>query len=295
MAGLHVKRTAPVYDVGSPVVAEAPTTSAGAADYIERNRAAWESWASKAAVTGRKAWRDEELLWGLWSSSETELQLFHELQPGADVVELGCGTAAIAAWLARSGARPVAVDFSRRQLNTAEQLQHEFGISFPLIGANAENVPFEEGSFDFAISEYGVSLWCDPRRWLPEANRLLRPGGQLIYFTSGAMMMACTPFDGGMAGDMLVRDYFSSYRVEFPGEDAVEFHLTHGHWVRLLRASGFVLENLIEVRPPRGAKSRFGFASTKWARRWPSEEIWVARKCGEFGASVRTSSLDRER
>jgi hypothetical protein len=66
--------------------------------------------------------------------------------------------------------------------------------------------------------------------------------------------------------------------VEFPGDDAVEFHLTHGQWIRLLRATGFLVENLIEVRPPRGAKSKFEFASVEWARRWPTEEIWIARK-----------------
>jgi SAM-dependent methyltransferase len=138
-------------------------------------------------------------------------------------------------------------------------------------------VPFDNSSFDLAISEYGASLWCNPRRWLPEAYRLLRPGGQLVFFTNGAMLMACTPPDGGEASDQLMRDYFSRYRVEFP-EGGVEFHLTHGHWVRLLRATGFVLENLIEVRPSVGAKPRFGFVALDWARRWPSEEIWVARK-----------------
>jgi SAM-dependent methyltransferase len=176
--------------------------------------------------------------------------------------------------------RPVAVDISQAQLKTAERLQYELGVSFPLICANAEEMPFDESSFDVAVSEYGVSLWCNPRRWLPEAHRLLRAGGQLIFFTSGAMLMACTPPDGAAAGARLVRDYFSPYRVEFPGDVSVEFHLTHGHWVRMLRKSGFVLENLIEVRPPQGAKPRFEFVSLEWARRWPSEEIWVARKTG---------------
>jgi hypothetical protein len=92
------------------------------------------------------------------------------------------------------------------------------------------------------------------------------------------MLMACTPRDGGPAGKELVSDYFSSYRREFPEDGAVEFHLTHGHWIRLLRTSGFVLDNLIEVRPAQEAKARFEFVPVDWARRWPSEEIWVARK-----------------
>ena len=142
----------------------------------------------------------------------------------------------------------------------------------------AKTDAIELGCGTAAISEYGASVWCNPRRWLPEAHRLLRPEGQLIFFTNGAILMACTPTDGGAAGDRLVRDYFSKYRVEFPGEGGVEFHLTHGHWVRLLRSTGFVLENLIEVRPLPKTKPRFALVSLEWARRWPSEEIWVARK-----------------
>jgi SAM-dependent methyltransferase len=247
-------------------------------DYVELNRQAWDGWAAHYAARGRTAWEASDLQWGLWDTPESELQLFRTAPPGANVIELGCGTAAISAWLARHGRHPVAVDISRAQLDTAARLQHEFRVSFPLVPANAERVPFDKESFDMAVSEYGASLWCNPRRWLPEAHRLLRPGGYVVFFTNAAFLMACTPEDGGAATDVLVRDYFSGYRLEFAEEKAVEFHLTHGHWIRLLRTTGFVLENLIEVRPPRSAEARFGFVSLDWARRWPSEEIWIARK-----------------
>ncbi len=231
-----------------------------------------------ARSSARSIWREEALRWGLWSTPESELHLLGELQPGADAIELGCGTAAACAWLARRHVLPVGVDFSRKQLETVEELQLEFGLRFPLIHANAEQVPFDQSSFDCAISEYGASVWCDPRYWLPEAHRLLRPEGLLIFFTSGAMLVTCTPPDGGEAQTSLERDYFSRYRLEFPGENTVEFHMTHGDWVRALRDSGFVLEDLIEVQPPAGARPRLEFASLEWARRWPTEEIWIARK-----------------
>jgi SAM-dependent methyltransferase len=264
--------------VGSRIGAQIRGPETAGPDYIERNREAWERWASASAAPGRRAWQDQDLRWGLWDTPESELRLLTDLPFGVDVLELGCGTAAISAWLARNDRRPVGVDISRAQLATAERLQREFGVSFPLICSNAEQVPYDDDSFDVAISEYGASLWCNPRQWLPEANRLLRPGGQLIFFTNAAMLMACTPRDGGPAGKELVSDYFSSYRREFPEDGAVEFHLTHGHWIRLLRTSGFVLDNLIEVRPAQEAKARFEFVPVDWARRWPSEEIWVARK-----------------
>lgn len=266
-------------DIGASArIGEAPPLSAETFEYIARNRAAWERWALNARSSARSIWRDEELRWGLWGTPESELHLLGELHPGADVIELGCGTAATCAWLARRHVMPVGVDFSARQLETVERLQLEFDLPFPLIHANAEQVPFDKSSFDCAISEYGASVWCDPSYWLREAHRLLRPEGILIFFTNGAMLVTCTPPDGGTAGTSLVRDYFSRYRLEFPGEDTVEFHLTHGDWVRALRDSGFVLEDLIEVRPPMGTEPRLEFASIEWARRWPSEEIWIARK-----------------
>jgi SAM-dependent methyltransferase len=247
-------------------------------DYIERNRAAWERWAANCAAAARKAWQEEELRWGIWGIAESELRLLESLKPGSDIIELGCGTAAISAGLARRGFRPVGVDITRALLEEAARLEREFGIAFPLLCANAERLHYDDASFDCAISDYGASLWCDPHRWLPEAHRVLRPAGRLIFITNSAFLMACTPADGGLAGELLVRAQFASDRVEFPGDEAVEFHPTHGDWVRLLGASGFVLENLIETRPPAHAKPRFEFASAEWARRWPSEEIWVARK-----------------
>ncbi len=247
-------------------------------DYVERNRAAWNRWAVNYIATGRKAWTDSELRWGIWGIAESELELLADLPAGSDVIELGSGTAAISAWIARMGFRPVAVDVSRAQLDVVGRLQDEFGPGFPLIHANAEQVPFDSDSFDLVVSEYGASLWCEPHRWLAEANRLLRPQGGLIFVTNSPLLMACTPESGERAGDRLLRDYFTSWVREFPEDEVVEFHLTHGNWVQLLRSYGFTLERLVELRPPYGARPRFEFVSIEWARRWPSEEIWVARK-----------------
>jgi len=246
-------------------------------EYVEKNRTAWYHWALSYTATGRKAWTERELRWGIWGVPESELRLLANVPSGADVVELGCGTASVSSWLVRAGLRPVAVDFSRKQLEVATRLQQEFRQSFPLIHANAENVPYDTASFDLAVSEYGASLWCEPHRWLAEADRLLRPGGGLIFVTNSPLLMACTPESGERAGDRLLRDYFTSPVREYP-DGVVEFHLTHGAWIELLNAFGFSVERLVELRPPHGTQPRFDFVSIEWARRWPSEEVWVARK-----------------
>jgi SAM-dependent methyltransferase len=239
---------------------------------------AWEQWAPSQIAPGRRAWEADELRWGLWAKHESELRLLEGFGAREDVIELGCGTAAICAWLARRDSRPVAVDFSAAQLRTVETFQRDFGVSFPVVRGLAEDVPFDYESFDLVLSEYGASTWCDPGRWLPEAHRLLRPEGRLIFFTNSALLLSCTPSDGGAVGNVLVRDYFSRYRVEFESFGPVEFHLTHGDWIRLLHKTGFSIENLIEIRPDSTDEPRFDVVSTEWARQWPSEEIWVACK-----------------
>jgi ubiquinone/menaquinone biosynthesis C-methylase UbiE len=109
------------------------------------------------------------------------------------ISELGCGTAYVSCRLARRGARVVAIDNSSAQLATARRLELEHGLDFPLIHGNAEKVRYPDASFDFAISEYGACLWADPQRWVPEAARLLRPGGQLVFLTNSFLMTLCMP------------------------------------------------------------------------------------------------------
>ena len=86
--------------------------------YVEGNRAAWDRRSAEYAAYGRRAWAREEPVWGIWHLPERELRALPEVA-GRDVVELGCGTAYWSAWLARRGARVVALDVSDGQLATA--------------------------------------------------------------------------------------------------------------------------------------------------------------------------------
>jgi SAM-dependent methyltransferase len=254
----------------------------GMSDQATRNRRQWNAWADSYAEPGRQAWMHEEITWGILTVPERELGLLGDVH-GRDVVELGCGTAYFSSWLARLGANVIGVDLSERQLKTARRCQQEFGIDFPLIQANAEHAPLRDESFDLAFSEYGASIWADPYAWIPEAARLLRPGGELVFLVNGALLMLCTPDEETEipAGDRLLRPYFGMHRFEWKSDDSVEFHLGHGELIQLLRNSGLDIERLVELQPsPNARSSRFNFFTTEWAQRWPAEEIWKARKHG---------------
>jgi len=250
-------------------------------EHVRRNAALWNEQAREYATYGEQAWARDEPVWGVWNVPESELGLLPSSLAGQDAIELGCGTAYVSAWLARRGARVVGIDVSEAQLATARRLQQEHGLPFPLLHGSAESVPYTDASFDFAISEYGACLWADPRRWVPEAARLLRPGGRLVFLTNAFLHTLCLPAEGEVpAGDRLLRPAFEMFRVEWPDTTGVEFHLSHGDWVRTLRGAGFEIEDLIDVRPSATSSGRWPYATLEWARQWPCEEVWKARKRG---------------
>ena len=281
-------------------------------DSIAANIAHWTKNNRDRLDDGARAdtWAEGDLRWGIFGIRESELGSPLGDVRGLDVVELGCGTAYFSARLAKRGARPVGVDPTPAQLATARRMQESTGIRFPLVEAPGELVPLPDASFDLAFSEYGASLWADPAKWLPEAARLLRPGGRLVFLTNSMLVTLCVPDEPGVAGtellrargrlvfmtnsmtailatpdvgdvtERLERPQKDMYRFEWPGELGVEFHLSHGEWIDRLRAAGFEIEKLIDVYATAESKRHdfYGYVDPSWARKWPAEEIWTARK-----------------
>jgi SAM-dependent methyltransferase len=251
-------------------------------EHARRNRRYWDGMAADWVEPGRRNWAAEEPGWGLWNIPESELRLLPDDLAGLDVIELGCGTGYVSAWLARRGARPVGIDNSAAQLATARALQLEFGVEFPLVHGDAEHVPYPSASFDLAISEYGAAIWCDPYAWIPEAARLLRPGGRLVFLGNHTLLMLCAPDTEEVEppGDRLLRDYFGIGRMEWVSDEGVEFALPYGEWFRLLLGSGFEVEDFIELRAPAEATRDFAHVTAEWAKRWPSEHVFKAIRRG---------------
>lgn len=242
-----------------------------------KNRAMWEASSDAyeqrhaAALAGRSA-----MAWGLWRIPEAELRVLGDVQ-GKDVLEFGCGAARWSIALVGRGARPVGLDLSPRQLQHARRNMDEAGVDFPLLEASAEDVPLPDASFDIVFCDWGAMTFCDPYRTVPQAARLLRPGGLFAFMTASPIQCLCQDMQADKLTNSLLNDYFGMKRLEW--DDEVNFQLPYGEWIRLFKRNGFVIEDLIETQPPLGATSTYRDAGeTEWGRRWPMENIWKLRK-----------------
>jgi SAM-dependent methyltransferase len=248
-------------------------------DHAARNRAMWDGFSDEyqAKHGGELVFRGG-LAWGTTRIPESELRVLGDVA-GCDILEFGCGAAQWSIALAQLGARPVGLDLSERQLQHARRLMAEAGVEFPLVHASAEAVPLPDASFDVVFCDHGAMTFADPYRTVPEAARLLRPGGRFAFSHHSPIETICWPLDADDVGERLVLDYFGMHVIEV--EDEVVFNLPYGEWIRLFRANGFVVEDLIEPRPGPDATSSYrSAASLAWARRWPGEDIWLLRRDG---------------
>ena len=244
-------------------------------EHAARNRAFWNSRSDEYQRTHGEHIRRPEPRWGIWQLPEDELQILGDVA-GKDVLELGCGAAHWSILLAGRGARAVGLDLSERQLEHARAAIEAAGVGVALVHAGAESVPLPDASFDVVFSDHGATRFADPYRWMPEVARLLRPGGLLAF--SGGTPLEALCWDGERLTASLQADYFGLHRIE-DDDGSVTFELPYGEWIRLFRSAGFVLEELREVQPPEGAFTTYRTAEeTAWARRWPMEQIWKARK-----------------
>ena len=262
---------------------EKGSKTAGLPDYAVTNRAHWTTANAKyTAGSARDRWAQNHIHWGVFKVPEDDVQVVPDVR-GLDVIELGCGTAYFGAWLKKRGARRVVgVDVTPAQLATAREMDAEFGLGLEFIEANAEEVPLPDASFDLAFSEYGASIWCDPYRWIPEAARLLRPGGELLFMRGSTLQMLCSPDAGDHVTESLVRPQKGMHRFDWKdeGEESTEFLISGSEMFQLLRKTGFDVVDFRELFAPDDAADHphYNFVPAEWAKRWPAEEIWRARK-----------------
>lgn len=247
-------------------------------DHARHNRAIWDRDSAEYQRShGEQLAASGGMAWGVWQIPESELKVLGDVRD-LDVLEFGCGAAQWSIALHRAGARVTGLDLSARQLEHARRLMDAAGVKFPLVHASGEATPFDERSFDLVFCDHGAMTFGDPCATVPEAARVLRPGGLLAFSMNTPIYDLAWDPASDQTTERLVRDYWDLHAITQPGE-TTDFQLPYGEWIRLFGASGFAVESLIELRPAPDASSSWRSEEERaWARRWPMEHIWRARR-----------------
>lgn len=251
-------------------------------DHVAVNKDYWNASAPDWVAGGEHGWAAPEPTWGIWSLPDKDVPMLPDDMTGMAAVELGCGTGYVSRWMERRGATVTGVDLSAEQLATARRLAAQHGSGIAFVEGNCETLPFADASFDFAVSEYGAAIWCDPDIWLREAWRVLRPGGRLSFLGNHPLTITCSGPNGEHPDTTLHRDYRDLWGADWSAVEidpaGVEFNRTFAGWWQLFRDVGFVVEDFQELYAPMDtAHARFHIPAD-WAKRFPSEQVWWLRK-----------------
>ncbi|WP_194291422.1 class I SAM-dependent methyltransferase [Cumulibacter manganitolerans] len=203
---------------------------------------------------------------------------------GARVLEVGCGSAPVARWLAAHGARPVGLDLSGAMLRHAAAANRRTGIDVPLVQADATALPLAEASMDLAVSAFGaIAFVAAPELVMREVHRVLRPGGRFVWSTNHPIRWVLP--DSPDPADLTVRSSYFDPAAYVEIDDAgratyVETHRTMSQRVRDIVAAGFVLEDLIEPEWTPGRDVTWGQWSPERGALVPGTVIFSCRKPG---------------
>ena len=100
-----------------------------------------------------------------------------------------------------------------------------------------------------------------------------------MFLRDSTLSVLCMPLEGKIATS-LQRPQRGLRRLDWEDTAETEFQMGHADLFHVLRDSGFELVDLVEVFAPAGATDHqyYGYVTADWAKQWPAEEIWRARK-----------------
>jgi SAM-dependent methyltransferase len=255
--------------------------SADSAESERASRRWWDADADDYLAEHARDIGEADFVWCPEGLREADARLLGDVA-GADVLEVGAGSAPCSRWLRRQGARPVALDLSRGMLRHAVALGVATGIAVPLVQAGAERLPFRPESFDLACSAFGaVPFVADPRRVMAEVARVLRPGGRWVFAVNHPLRWVFSD-DPGPDGLTVQQSYFD--RTPYVEVDAagtatyVEHHRTVGDRIRDVVAAGLVLDDLVEPEWPADRDRVWGQWSPLRGALFPGTAIFVCHR-----------------
>ncbi|SFQ67370.1 Methyltransferase domain-containing protein [Amycolatopsis arida] len=251
------------------------------AEAAAANRAWWDADADDYHAEHGDFLGETDFRWCPEGLREADAGLLGDVR-GRDVVEVGCGSAPCARWLATQGARVVGVDLSAGMLRHARAAAARTGVAVPLAQADAEHLPLAGERFDVACSAFGaVPFVASVETLFAEVARVLRPGGRWVFAVTHPIRWIF-PDDPGPQGLTATQPYFDRapyVEVDDHGVATyVEYHRTLGDYVRALTAAGLWLEDLVEPEWPEGHTRVWGQWSPLRGRLFPGTAIFRTRK-----------------
>jgi ubiquinone/menaquinone biosynthesis C-methylase UbiE len=184
-------------------------------------------------------------------------------------LDIGCGEGHNTRLMAKRGARVSAIDISEVFIRHAQDTEKEAPLGIDYQVASAVDLPFAEGTFDFAAAFMSLMDVPETERALVEAHRVLKPRGFLQF--SIAHPCFDTPHRRNLR-DANHRTYAIEVGDYFAGSDGQidewlfkttpahvkqgmrkfrlpRFRRTLSYWLNLLIKTGFQLERVEEPRP----------------------------------------------
>lgn len=245
-------------------------------DYV-RNRRAWDATSDDYQRRHGAQLASNAEAWGVWSLPESELQLLGDVA-GRDVLEYGCGGAQWSIALAKRGARCTGLDNSQRQLDHARAAVSAARANVRLVHAPAEAPPFPDATFDVVFCDHGALSFSAPEETIPQAARMLRPGGIMAFSVAHPLREVCWDTKKDRLSRTLQQSYFELGAVDDPEDGGVSHVRPVATYLMILLGAGFTLEKMLEPRPPLDASSSYDFAPLDWARDFPLELMFRARR-----------------
>jgi SAM-dependent methyltransferase len=253
----------------------------GPAESRAASRAWWDADADDYQAEHGEFLGSTDFVWCPEGLREEQAGLLGELR-GAEILEVGCGSASCGRWLVGRAARVVGLDLSAGMLRHAQRANRATGVRVPLVQASADQLPFPDASFDIACSAFGaVPFVADAGAVMREVARVLRPDGRWVFAVTHPIRWIF-PDDPGPLGLTVAQSYFDRtpyVEVDDHGRVTyVEHHRTLGDYLRDLVAAGFVVEDLVEPEWPEGHTRQWGQWSPLRGRLFPGTAIFRCRR-----------------